>query len=91
MLIHEKNSRVRPYELEHVHPPHSPQMLLTIQADRATGFSERSRSIFVCCWFLLVYAGCNVGMTASCDEDVGDVGVAELDEPVEKPGSAIGT
>ena len=29
---------------------------------------------------LLVDAGCNVGVTASSNTDVGDVGVAELEE-----------
>ena len=33
---------------------------------------------------LLVDAGRNVGTAASCKNDVGDVGVAELDESVEK-------
>ena len=40
---------------------------------------------------LLVDAGCIVGTTASCGTDAGDVGVAELEEPVDKPGSTIGT
>ena len=40
---------------------------------------------------LLVDAGCHVGITASCGTDVGDVGVAELEKPVDKPGTTIGT
>ena len=40
---------------------------------------------------LLVDVRCCVGTTASCDNDVGDVGVAELEEPVDKPGTTIGT
>ena len=40
---------------------------------------------------LLVDAGCCVGTTPSCDNDVGDAGVAELEEPVDKPGTTIGT
>ena len=40
---------------------------------------------------LLVNAGCNVRTTASCDTDVGDVGVAVLDELVDKPGTTCGT
>ena len=40
---------------------------------------------------LLVDAGCNVGIIASCNTDVGDVGIAELEELVEKPGTTIGT
>ena len=39
---------------------------------------------------LLVDAGCNVGTTASCNTDVGDVGVAELGELVDKPRTTIG-
>ena len=40
---------------------------------------------------LLVDAGCNVGITASCNTDVGDLGVAEIEELVDKPGTTIGT
>ena len=40
---------------------------------------------------LLVDAGCNVGITSSCGTDVGDVGVAGLEEPVDKPGTTICT
>ena len=40
---------------------------------------------------LLVDAGCNVGNTASCNTDVGDVSVAVLEELVDKPGTTIGT
>ena len=40
---------------------------------------------------LPVDAGCSVGVTASCDEDVRDVGEDELEEPVDKPGTTIGT
>ena len=39
---------------------------------------------------LLVDAGCRVGITASCGNDVGDVGVAEIEEPVDRPGTTIG-
>ena len=39
---------------------------------------------------LLVDAGCNVGITASCKTDVGDVGVAEIEELVDKSGTTIG-
>ena len=53
-LTHEKNSRVRPYELEHFHPQDSPSILLTILAGHATGFAVRSLSPFLCvfgfCW-----------------------------------------
>ena len=38
---------------------------------------------------LLVDAGCNVGITSSCNSDVGDVGVAGLEELVDKPGTTI--
>ena len=37
---------------------------------------------------LLVDAGCNVGVAAS---DVGDVGIVELEELVDKPGTTMGT
>ena len=40
---------------------------------------------------LLVDAGCCVGTAASCGNDVGDVAVAELEEPVDEPGTTIGT
>ena len=40
---------------------------------------------------LLVDAGCCVGITASCGTDVGDVGVAEFQEPVDKPRTTNGT
>ena len=40
---------------------------------------------------LLVDAGCCVGITASCDDDVGDVGEDELEELVDRPGTTIGT
>ena len=40
---------------------------------------------------LLVVAGRNVGTTASCNTDVGYVGEAELEEPVDEPGATIGT
>ena len=39
----------------------------------------------------LVDAGCNVGTTASCNTDVGDLGVAELEELVDKPRTMLGT
>ena len=40
---------------------------------------------------LLVDAGCCVGVTASSDEDVGDVGEDEVEELVDKPGTTNGT
>ena len=40
---------------------------------------------------LLVDAGCTVGVTASCDEDGGDVGEDELEELVDRPGTTNGT
>ena len=36
---------------------------------------------------LLADAGCNVGTTASCNTDVGDVGVSEVQELVDRPGN----
>ena len=40
---------------------------------------------------LRVDGGRNVGITASCGGDAGDAGTAELEEPVVKPGTTIGT
>ena len=40
---------------------------------------------------LLVDAGCSVGVTVSCDEDVGDEGEGELEELVDRPGTTKGT
>ena len=40
---------------------------------------------------LLVDAACYVGVTASCDEDVGDVGEDELEVLVDRPGTTNGT
>ena len=40
---------------------------------------------------LLVDAGCCVGATASCDEDVGEESEDELEELVDKPGTMKGT
>ena len=68
-LIHEKNSRVRPWSRKGV--PRTLSMSLILS--------------------LLVDAGCCAGTTASCDNDVGHVGKAELQEPVDKPGITIGT
>ena len=40
---------------------------------------------------LLVDAGCSVGVTVSCDEDVGDVGEDGLDGLVDRPETTNGT
>ena len=40
---------------------------------------------------ILVYAGCCVEITASCDEDVGDAGEDELEELEDRPGTTNGT
>ena len=63
-LIHEKNSRVRPHELEHFHPLVS-VILRTNLADHATGFPLRSRCLHfdVFFRFLLVHA---TGLTVLC-------------------------
>ena len=39
---------------------------------------------------LRVVAGRKVETTESCGDDAGDVGVDELEEPVDKPGTTIG-
>ena len=49
------------------------------------------RTVLLVLFSLLVDVGCNVGITASFGTDVGDVGVAELEEPVDKPKTTIGT
>ena len=61
-------------------------------------------AIFGFCWFcdrfpctstlalsLLVDADCSVVVTVSCDEDVGEVGEDEVEEPVDRPGTTKGT
>ena len=40
---------------------------------------------------LLADAGCCVGITASCDKDVGDIGEDELEELVCRPRTTKGT
>ena len=40
---------------------------------------------------LLAVAGCSVGVTVSCDEDVGEVGEDEVKEPVDRPWTTNGT
>ena len=40
---------------------------------------------------LLVGAGCSVGVTVSCDDDVGEVSEDELAELVNRPGATKGT
>ena len=44
--------------------------------------SPRTSSLIL---LLLIEAGCCVGVTASCDEGVGDVGEDELEELVDRP------
>ena len=39
---------------------------------------------------LLVDAGCSVGVTASCDGDVGDVGEDEFEDFFDRPGTTNG-
>ena len=40
---------------------------------------------------LLVGAGCSVGVTVYCDEDVREVGEDEVEELVDRPGTTKGT
>ena len=40
---------------------------------------------------LRVDSGRTIGITESCGNDAGDVRVVELEEPVDKPGTTIGT
>ena len=103
-LVREKNSRVRPCELEHFHPQDSPYILLTILADHATGFTVPSRCLhFFCffdfCWFMRrasPYSNSHFllmrdAMSELRNTDAGNVGVAEIEEIVDKPGTTIGT
>ena len=54
---------------------------------RAAGFSLSVLLLLS----LLVDVGCKCWNYASCGTDVGDVGVAELEELVDKAGTTIGT
>ena len=44
-----------------------------------------------CSFSLRVDAGRNADTTESCGSDAGEVGVAELEDLVDKPGTKIGT
>ena len=48
--------------------------------------SPRTQSLILS---LLVDAGCSVGVTASCDEDVGDVGEDEVEELVDRARTTV--
>ena len=88
-MIHEKNSRVRPHELE---PLSSTRFSVNScnHSGRWRNGSHRNLSMPLVL-SLLVHVGCCAGITASCGKDVGDVGVAEIEEPVKRPGTTIGT
>ena len=55
------------------------------------GSGDRSPCACSLTFSLRVVAGRIVEFTESCDDDVGDVGIAELEEPVDKPGTTSGT
>ena len=57
----------------------------------SVGSGEGSLHAWLLVLSLRVDAGRNVGITGSCGSDAGDVGVAELEEPVDEPGTTIGT
>ena len=61
--------------------------MLSVSVGSGDGFSH-ARLLALS---LRVDAGGNVGITASCGGDAGDVGVAYLEEPVGEPGTTIGT
>ena len=65
----------------------SPFFLFSISA----GSCDGSLRTVLLVLSLVADAGCNEGTTASCNTDARDVGVAELEEPVGKPGTTIGT
>ena len=54
------------------------------------GYGDGSPHSWLLVLSLRVVAGTNVGITESCGRDAGDVGVAELEEPVDQPGTTIG-
>ena len=74
--------RVSPYDLVV-----SILICFSISAGLCDGCPRTTLLIFS----ILDDAGCDVGITASCGTDVGDVCVAELEEPVDKPGTTVGT
>ena len=57
----------------------------------SVGFDDGSPHAWLLVISLRVDAGRHVEITASCGGDAGDVGVAELEEPVDRPGTTIGT
>ena len=63
--------------------------MVTILADHATGltviFRCRSYSHFLFMWDAVKE------LRLPCGKDVGDLGVAEIEEPVDRPGTTIGT
>ena len=75
-------------------------------ADHATGFTVRSRCLHFLFLFSISAGSCDgllhtvllelsllvdAGCSASCNTDVGDAGVAELEELVDKSGTTVGT
>ena len=105
-LLREKNLRLCPLAPELFRPRDS-LWIPPNQADRATGLPVLRRCphlYFGCRFFwvletgrpvldfwLRVTAGRNAESTTSCGNDVADVLVVELDEPVDNPGTTIGT
>ena len=57
----------------------------------SVGSSDRSHRAWLLVLSLRVVAGRYVETTESCRNDVGDVCVVELKEPVDKPWTTIGT
>ena len=88
-LIHEKNSRVRPNDLENLYTV-SLSLFLFVFLVSSSSCDGLTRTVLLV-FSLLDDAGCNFGITASCGTDVGDVGAAELEELVDKPSTTIGT
>ena len=78
---------------------------VAILADNATSLLVLPRCLHFCLGFrfllvhttcfpyspFLVDAGCSVGVTVSCDEDVREVGENEVEELVDRPGTTICT
>ena len=100
-LIHE-NSRVRPCVLEHYASTRF-SVNCSDHSGRSRNLFLRAFSLSPFFFVFPIVAGSrdglplelsllvDAGYSVSCNTDVGDVSVAELEGPVDKPGTTIGT
>ena len=72
-------------------PPASSLSSFLLEFGVLVGLGDKSPCACSLTFLLRVVAGRIVEFTESCDDDVGDVGKAELEEPVDKPGTTSGT